>query len=152
MTVSFLVVLMAWLKYEFKRDVQVYKHWKWVAAALLFQAAAGVVFAIYTTKEGNFFYHAVGGGVMTTLLFIYLQKTYRLHFNWRVDLVLLYAFVSALGILNELAEYAFELLGFGKLSFDAQDTWRDFVANTSGAIIAWGVCRLAVRINRRPAE
>jgi len=42
-----------------------------------------------------------------------------------------------LGIVNELAEYAGELLDVGKFSFDTHDTWRDMVANTTGAAVVW---------------
>lgn len=147
-TISFMLVLVKWLQFEFRRDISIYKYWKWVAGALVVQAAASVVFAIYTTKAGNFFYHGVGGGVMSTLLFIYLQKTYQIQFSWRVELVILYAFVSALGVLNELGEYAFEMLHLGKYSFDSHDTWRDLVANTSGAILAWTIYKLILSVSR----
>ena len=45
-----------------------------------------------------------------------------------------------LGVLNELAEYLFELLGMGIFSLDTHDTWRDFVANTTGALLTWAIC------------
>lgn len=146
MTASFMVVLLWWLQYEFKRRVSFTKYWKYVGAALLIQVIASVAFELIGGKTGNFIYHAVGGGVVSTLLFIYLQKTYSVKFSWQVQLVLLYAFVSALGVLNELAEYAYEIAGLGTLSFDSHDTWRDLVANTSGAILAWAIYRICIYI------
>ena len=148
MTVSFMAVFVWWLQYEFKRKVSLTKYWSWIAIALVIQGLSGIAFGIIGGKAGNFVYHAVGGGVVTTLLYVYLKRTYGLRFNWRVELVLIYAFVSALGVLNELAEYAFEMLNLGLLSFDSHDTWRDFVANTSGAVAAWLVYRLALNISR----
>lgn len=149
MTASFLVVLLWWLQHEFKRKVSLTKYWSWVVAALTIQGLAELAFYINDGKAGNFILHSVGGGMASALLFIYLQKTYGLKFSWQVELVLLYAFVSALGVMNELAEYAYELLGLGTLSFDSHDTWRDLVANTSGAILAWGIYRLYLLIGRK---
>jgi hypothetical protein len=142
MTISFLAVFLWWLQYEFKKKVDIFKYWPLVAAALLVQGASSMLFLFMDDKAGNFIYHTVGGGVTSTLLFIYFLKLYDLKFSWRVELVLLYAFVSALGVLNELAEYAFELLGLGTLSFDSHDTWRDLVANTFGAVLAWVIYKL----------
>lgn len=152
MTISFLAVLLWWLQYEFKRKVSITKYWKWVGAALVIQVIASIAFEVIGGKAGNFIYHAVGGGAVSTLLFIYLLKTYSLKFNWRVELVLLYAFVSALGVMNELAEYAYEMLGLGTLSFDSHDTWRDLVANTSGAVLAWILYRLLCLVSKKSGK
>lgn len=142
-TLVFLAILLWWLRYEFKLKVSLKKHWPWVAAALAVQTLSIFVsLALSDRILGNFFYHAVGGGVTTCLIFIYLIKTYDLHFSWRVELVLLYCFVSALGVLNELAEYAGEFVTYvGAFSWDSHDTWRDLTANTAGAIAAWLVYR-----------
>jgi hypothetical protein len=139
-----MAVLLWWLQKEFHKSVAFTKHWHWLVAALLVQVCSSIISLLIPERIiGNFFYHAVGGGVTTTLLYIYLLKTYGLQFSWRVELVLLYCFVSSLGILNELAEYAGELAyGDGIFSWDSHDTWRDFVANTSGAILAWLLYRL----------
>jgi hypothetical protein len=138
---SFLITLW-YLRYEFKQKRSFTRHWKWVAAALVIQLGASIAFHIWGGVAGNFFYHAVGGGVVTALFFIYLFKTYDLHHNWRIQLVLLFALVSMLGVCNELMEYAAELINPNlSLSWDTHDTWRDLVANTSGALIAWLVCR-----------
>lgn len=110
------------------------------------QALASVASLLFTDRViGNLIYHAVGGGVTTTLLFVYLLKTYKLQYNWRVELVLLYAFVSSLGVLNELAEYAGEYATkVGLFSWDSHDTWRDLAANTTGSVAAWLLYRLCV--------
>lgn len=142
-TIFFMAVLLWWLQKEFHRDVSFKQHWKWLMAAILVQAASSIISLLITERiTGNFFYHAVGGGATTTLLYIYLFRTYDVRLNWRVESVLLYCFVSALGVLNELAEYAGEFaVGVGAFSWDSHDTWRDFVANTSGAFLAWAVYR-----------
>ena len=92
---------------------------------------------LLNSMTGNFILHA-SGGVSSVFLFIYLTKTLRLSFvNWRVTLLVLFAFVCMLGVLNELAEFLFELITPLTFSVDSQDTWRDFVANTFGAALAW---------------
>jgi hypothetical protein len=111
LTISFMAVLLWWLNWEFKQKVSLKRRWKWFAAALVVQAIASIIsLAISDRVVGNFIYHAVGGGITTTLLYVYLLKTYGIRNSWRVELVILYGFVSALGVLNELAEYAGEFV------------------------------------------
>jgi hypothetical protein len=144
LTISLMAVLLSWLQYEFKQRVSLKKYWKWFAAALLVQAIASIIsLSISDRVVGNLFYHGIGGGAATTLLYVYLLKTYGLNYSWRVELVLLYGFVSALGVINELAEYAGEfVIRVGLFSWDSHDTWRDLTANTFGAIVAWLLYRL----------
>ncbi len=136
LTISFMAVLLWWLQEEFHKKVSLKKHWKWLAAAILVQAIASIISLVVSDRiVGNFFYHAIGAGATATLLYVYLIKTYDLHYSWRVELVTLYCFVSALGVMNELAEYAGELaIRVGIFSWDSHDTWRDLTANTLGAI------------------
>ncbi len=143
LTISFMAVLLWWLQKEFHKTVSLKKHWKWFAGALLVQAISSLVSLLIPDRViGNFFYHAIGGGVTTTLLYVYLLKTYGLHYSWRVELALLYGFVSSLGVINELAEYAGEFaIRVGLFSWDSHDTWRDLAANTAGAILAWLIYR-----------
>jgi uncharacterized membrane protein YjdF len=150
-TIAFILVLLKWLEYEFKLNASLRRHWKWIGAALLLQALSGIVFYFANGKNGNFVYHAVGGGVMSALVFEYLLLTYRIHFNWRIQVVLLYCFVSALGVLNELAEYVAEFfIGLGTLSWDSHDTWRDLTANTLGALVAWFFIKLLYKNKPTP--
>lgn len=151
LTISFMAVLLWWLKKEFQMNVSLKKHWKWFAAAILVQAAASIISLVIPDRvTGNFFYHAVGGGVTTALLYIYLLRTYRQRYSWRVEVALLYGFVSALGVMNELAEYAGEfVIRVGFFSWDSHDTWRDLTANTLGAISAWLIYRLYLSVTLR---
>ena len=139
-------MLLGWLQYEFKQKVSLTKYRKWLAAALVVQAISSIIFLITPDRVvGNFLYHAIGGGVFSTLLYIYLLKTYKIQLGWRVELVLLFGLVSSLGVMNELAEYAGEfVVGVGVFSWDSHDTWRDLVANTSGAVMTWLIYRLYV--------
>ena len=134
--IIFILPFTAWLGFELKRPYSLKLHWQWLAAAFITGIIGSFAFAIYPDNFGNFLLHA-SGGVSAAFLFTYLCKTLGLYFNWRLMLVMLFAFVSMLGVLNELAEYIFESLGMGPFSFDSHDTWRDLVANTTGALLAW---------------
>lgn len=92
-------------------------------------------------RIGNILLHAIGGGMATACGYEYFKSQLRWHWNWRFDIAGLLLLVSTYGVLNELFEFAAELAGFGIFSLDSQDTWRDFVANTSGAVVVWLIVR-----------
>ena len=136
--ILFILPFTAWLGFELNRKYSLRTHWKWVAGAFLTGLIGSLIYNTYPNKTGNFILHA-SGGVSSTLMFIYLLKTLNLKLNWRLTILFMFAFVCMLGVLNELAEYFFELLGLGPFTFDKHDTWRDLVANTTGAFVAWGI-------------
>jgi glycopeptide antibiotics resistance protein len=135
--IAFILPFTAWLGWELNKKYSLKTYWYWVAAAFAMGIIGSFIYGANLNKFGNFLLH-MSGGISATFLFIYLTKTLKLQFvNWRVTLIVLFAFVSMLGVLNELAEYLFELLGFGIFSDDTHDVWRDFVANTTGMLLAW---------------
>lgn len=134
--VAFILPFTYWLGYELKIKYSLKTHWLWIAGACISGLIGSFVYGIYPGKFGNFILHG-SGGISAAFLFLYLIKTLKIGFNWRLNLVILFAFVSMLGVMNELAEYFFELLGVDIFSHDTHDTWRDFVANTTGALLAW---------------
>ena len=142
--IVFILPFTAWLGFELNKKYSLKQYWKWLAAAFTVGIVGWLVSSSGSDVFGNFLLHA-SGGVAATLLFVYLLKTLKLKFSWRLTLVILFAWVSMLGVLNELAEYFFELLGFGPFSFDNHDTWRDFVANTTGAFTCWALLKLIFR-------
>lgn len=149
--ILFILPFTAWLGFELNLKYALRKYWKWLLATFVIGIIGSLVSQIYPTKAGNFLLHA-SGGAATTLLYIYVLKTLKLQFNWRINIVALFAFVSMLGVLNELAEYFFELLDMGIFSIDSHDTWRDFVANTSGAFVTWAVCLPLVAQTRKSVK
>lgn len=136
--VAFILPFTAWLGWELNKKFSLKTYWYWVAAAVAATLAGSFIFAFTNySKSGNFVLHA-SGGVSAVFLFIYLTNTLRFKFtNWKVGLLILFAWVSMLGVMNELAEYFLELLQVGIYSEDTHDTWRDFTANTTGMLIAW---------------
>lgn len=144
-SVAFAVMVAMWLRVELKRpDIRLGGRWLWLATAAVLQAAAGILAAVYDDSAlGNVLLHAIGGGAVAATLFYYLLRTFGVRLNWRLQLAVLFCFTCTLGVLNELAEFALELAGVGTFSFGPQDTWRDFVSNTSGSLAVWLLVRLA---------
>ncbi len=136
-----------WLGFELRKKYSLKSHWIWILGAFTVGVIGDQVSNYYYGVGGNFFLHASGGSA-ATLLYFYLTRTLRLQFNWRLNLALLFAFVSSLGVINEIVEYIFELSGFGKYSYDTHDSWRDFVANTTGMIVTWLFIALVRFISR----
>jgi len=149
--VVFALLFTSWLGRELKRTYNLKTYWKWILSASLATAAASIFYSVAFSKFSNFILHA-SGGMAATFLFIYTMKTLKLHFTWPITTLLLFFFVSTTGVLNELMEYAFETLGFGIMSFDSHDTWRDFVANTTGMILAWTAYCIVLRISHRKVQ
>lgn len=118
------------------------KHLKWLVYGVVAGVIASLVSYFYFNKIGNFVLHSVGGGVVTALTYQYLRLHAKLKFKWYVDLIILFGFVSSLGVLNELYEYAIELMNIMVSSWDTHDTWRDIVANTTGAFTAWAIIKI----------
>lgn len=143
-----MVFLAKWLDYETKRNANLVKYIGWIGAALISQLIASIASQIVGGRHGNIILHGVGGGVASAFMFVYLFRTFKVKVPWRIELAMLFAFVSSLGVLSELAEYTLELSLGIIMSFDTHDTWRDFTANTGGALLAWLAIKILVRINR----
>ncbi len=141
--VVFILLFTPWLGFELKKKYSLKQHWQWIAAAFAIGVIGWPLSHIDPEIFGNFLLHA-SGGVASALLFVYLLKTLGLKFPWRMTLVLLFAWTCMLGVLNELMEYSLEFLGFGPFSFDNHDTWRDLVANTTGALTCWAALKLTL--------
>lgn len=134
--ILFILPFTMFVGHELKRTYNLKMHWLWLTGAFLTGVMGTILSNMFDGISGNFLLHA-SGGVASTLLYIYLIKTLNLKFTWLLHTLLLFGFVCMLGVLNELAEYVYEMLNLGLMSFDTHDTWRDMVANTTGALIAW---------------
>lgn len=106
-------------------------------AALLWISAFFVPNIPITSESTTFGQHAVGGAV-ATVLFLYVTRVYNLSFRyWWQPWLAVYFFASGLGVANEL----FELLvtASGYIWIDGSDVWWDLLANTVGALVAYGL-------------
>ena len=136
-TIVVVYLIKRYLEFELKRAASFTQHINWIVWALVLQVSAVVVSSLLDSHIGNFIQHGLGGGVVMTLLFVYFVKTFEIRANWRILSLVLFGFVCAFGVINELAEFAGSLLGVGVFSFDSHDTWRDLFANTTGMVVAW---------------
>lgn len=88
-------------------------------------------------ETDTFTMHAMGG-VVSTILFIYITKVYEITFKyWWQSWLMLYFFVSGLGVLNELFEFFIDRVGIHEVV--GGDEWWDLLANTVGGFVAFGV-------------
>ncbi len=84
--------------------------------------------------------HFIGGGIFTGLVWLFAKRQLQWKTSWLMELITLYAAVSALGVANEL----FELFVAESriVPMTGRDTWWDLLANTSGALFLWIIYRL----------
>ena len=121
------------------------KNYSWLLA-IFFVVIGSILLSTWNGGvTGNLIQHSMGGGVATALGYFYIKKQLRLSFRWQIELTIMLGMVSLLGNINEMLEFAADVAGYGPFSFDRFDTWRDIVANTTGAII----CFLVVKTYRR---
>lgn len=84
----------------------------------------------------NRFLHGVAGGVLALFVCFIVVRD----FNFRLNKIQFFIFavllVTALGVVNELAEFTCQNF-FGQIMAESiEDTWLDLVSNTTGALIS----------------
>lgn len=84
--------------------------------------------------------HFVGGGIFTGLIWIYIKEYLNWKAHWIVEAVSLLAFVSLLGVANELFELLVVTIGLANLQLT--DTSWDLLMNTAGAATVWLACAI----------
>lgn len=137
LTLLFAIVAVLYISFETKKKLPIKHGIYWLVIALVLPLIATYISHIVGGNTGNFLLHMIGGGMSATCLFYYLYGLTGAVYNWRIEFITLFAFVSCLGIFNELFEYAIELTTSLTMSLDSQDTWRDFVANSLGMLVAY---------------
>jgi len=113
------------------------KKYRWLLyfACLLFFISWYLPSPLIEGRDTSFTTHFVGGGLFTGLLWIYLVLATRWRAHWLVMVFSLFALVSALGCVNELAELCMVKVGVARITLD--DTNWDILANTLGAAAVW---------------
>jgi hypothetical protein len=114
------------------------------AAAWLAVLAGTLMFAsillpdIHISHEtATFQQHFVGGGLYAAALYLYCKQLLGWRLHWAADILVLFAWVSALGVANKLAE--FTLLKLGLASIDTSDAYWDLLANTLGGFVGFAL-------------
>lgn len=100
-----------------------------------------------TAETDTFQQHFMGGGVYTAMLYIYFSSLFGWRPKWSVALATMFAWTSALGILNELLEFALTKLHITDINIT--DTSWDLVANTSGMLATFISWRFIAVFSRR---
>ena len=116
-------------RYGFARE----EHYRWLlyVACLLFFVSWYLPSPLIDGQDTSFVTHVVGGGIFTGLLWWYLKLAIGWKAHWLVESFALFALVSALGSINELAELFMVKTGIANILLD--DTSWDILANTVGA-------------------
>lgn len=97
-------------------------------------------------RDTSFITHFVGGGLFTGLFWAYLVSSMKWRAHWLIMAFSIFALVSALGCINELAELFMVKAGIAKIEID--DTNWDILANTLGVSavwIGWALVNLATK-------
>ncbi len=128
------------------------KKYRWLLylACMLFFISWYLPSPLIEGRDTSFTTHFVGGGLFTGLVWVYLVLATRWRAHRLVMAFSVFALVSALGCVNELAELLMVKVGLARITLD--DTNWDILANTLGAAavwIGWVVMNLAAKKGRR---
>ena len=99
-----------------------------------------------SSQTSTFQQHFVGGGIYSALLYFYIKRIFSWRFSLVIDLLLLFAWTSALGVANKLLEFV--LLKLHLLALDTTDAYWDLLANTLGAYTAYILFMMRVALGR----
>lgn len=112
------------------------KHrWLLYFACVLFFISWYLPSPLIEGRDTSFTTHLVGGGLFTGLVWVYLVLATHWRAHWLVMAFSVFALVSALGCINELAELLMVKVGLARITLD--DTNWDILANTLGAAAVW---------------
>lgn len=111
-----------------------------LAACLLFFLSLFLPSPLIHGRNTQFCTHFFGGGVFTGLVWLFIIKNLKWKLSSFLELLSLYFLVSALGVANELFEFAVN--GADLIKIPSFDTWWDLFANTLGALTFWVIYRL----------
>lgn len=118
----------------YKKDDRPYR-WMLYLACLLFAVSWYLPSPLIDGMDTSFTTHFVGGGIFTGLVWWYLKQSLAWQSQWLVEVFSLFALVSALGCINELAEVVLVYTEIATITL-ADTSW-DIVANTSGAFLMY---------------
>lgn len=113
------------------------KKYRWLLylACMLFFISWYLPSPLIEGRDTSFTTHFVGGGLFTGLVWVYLVSAVRWRVHWLAMAFSVFALVSALGCVNELAELLMVKVGLARITLD--DTNWDILANTLGAVTVW---------------
>ncbi len=113
------------------------KKYRWILylACVLFFISWYLPSPLIGGRDTSFIKHFVGGGLFTGLFWMYLISSMKWRAHWLLMAFSIFALVSSLGCINELAELFMVKFGLARITLD--DTNWDILANTIGASVIW---------------
>jgi hypothetical protein len=129
--------------------IQLYEASGWlpVLAGVLMVVSTQLPNIHISNQTSTFQQHFVGGGMYSACLYVYAKQLFRWRLHWLVDLLALFAWVSAFGVANKMMEFA--LLELHLAHIDTADAYWDLLANTLGGFVGYLLLsRLANRLTK----
>lgn len=120
--------------------------WMLALACLLFFVSWYLPSPLIDGRDTSFTTHLVGGGIFTGLLWWYGLRSLQRRLSWVVAAASLFALVSALGCVNELAELFMVKFGIARITLE--DTSWDIFANSLGAGLVFVVWSIQTSLTR----
>jgi len=117
--------------------------WLPVLAAVLMIVSTQLPDVHVSSQTTTFQQHFVGGGMYAACLYLYAKQLFNWRLHWVIDLLALFAWVSAFGVANKLAEFA--LLKLGLAHIYTGDAYWDLLANTVGGFVGYLLLYATVR-------
>jgi hypothetical protein len=109
--------------------------WLPITAGVLMVVSTQLPDIHISNQTTTFQQHFVGGGMYSACLYLYAKRLFNWRFYWLLDLIGLFAFVSALGVANKLIEFAFLALHLARIN--TADAYWDLLANTLGGFVGY---------------
>jgi len=153
MSIFLIALLTALLPYLIKRlarvlpTVKIHESADWlpILAAFLFVIAWFLPNIHISDETTTFQQHFVGGGMYCACLYVYFKKLFGWKLPLATSLIVLFAWVSAFGVANEMLEFTLTKLGLAQIGIG--DTDWDLLANTLGAFMGYFIL-VALKIER----
>lgn len=114
--------------------------------AVVAATAIGASMIIPDLELGNRILHALGGGFLVVFICARAARDMHLHIRPLQFVIFATLVATALGVGNELAEFALQYSGLRVFARSVDDTWLDLASNTVGIIA--GLCMSALRGER----
>lgn len=109
--------------------------WLPVLAGLLIVVSTQLPNIHISNQTSTFQQHFVGGGMYSACLYLYAKRLFNWRLHWVLDLIALFAWVSAFGVANKMVEFAFLELHLAHI--DTADAYWDLLANTLGGFVGF---------------
>lgn len=135
--ITALLPYIVWRLVPLVSHVTIRRHYDWlpIAAAVCYAVAWFIPDIHISDETRTFQQHFVGGGMYCAFLYVYLKQLLGWRLPFVASLIVLFAWVSAFGVANELVEFTLTKLQFAHIGLT--DTDWDLVANTLGAFAGY---------------